>query len=150
MKQTETFITERHFILDKSAEVIRTKISGDVYQFRMWISKEKTYVRKSLKTRDLHIALELGKKEAYKTIGIIDAGRKVKDISISDLCNIFIKEKERDYNLGYITKERVKSIKSYLKHFISFLGKNTSLGSITNQSLYNYAEWRKKIGRAHV
>jgi len=142
-KQSHSFITERHFILDKEAEVIKTRLSGEVYQFRMWVSNEKTYVRKSLKTKDLHIALELGKKEAYKTIGIIQSGKRVKDITTSELCIKFIQDKEIDVSLGYITKSRLKSIRSYLKNFIMFIGKNTSVGSLSNQSCYNYAEWRK-------
>ena len=141
----ETFIVERHYIADKEAEIIRTKTSGSVYQFRMWVAKEKVYVRKSLRTKDLHIAIEKGKKEFYKTIGIIESGKTVKDISVGELVSKFLEDKEKDCSLGYITKKRVITLRSYLKNFIKFIGNNTSVGSINNQSCYDYAEWRKNL-----
>ena len=93
---SETFIVERHYIADKEAEVIRTRTSGKVYHFRMWVAKEKCYVRKSLRTKDLHIALELAKKEFYKTIGIIESGKTVKDITVGDLVKKFLEDKEKE------------------------------------------------------
>ena len=35
---------------------------GDYWQFRLWLEKEKKYVRKSLRTRKRTEAVELGKK----------------------------------------------------------------------------------------
>ena len=142
---SETFIVERHYIADKEAEVIRTRTSGKVYHFRMWVAKEKCYVRKSLRTKDLHIALELAKKEFYKTIGIIESGKTVKDITVGDLVKKFLEDKEKDCSLGYITKKRVITIRSYLKNFVNFIGNNTSVGSLNSQSCYDYAEWRKNL-----
>lgn len=143
-KTGQSFIVEKHLLLGGEAEVIRTATSGKIYQFRMWVSKEKTYVRKSLRTNDLHIALELAKKEFYHTIGIIESGKKVKDITVGELCKEFIEDKKVDVSMRYITKDRVSAISSYLKNFILFIGKNTSVGSLHTQSCYDYAEWRKK------
>ena len=143
-KTGQSFIVEKHLLLGGEAEVIRTATSGKIYQFRMWVSKEKTYVRKSLRTNDLHIALELAKKEFYHTIGIIESGKKVKDITVEELCKEFIEDKKVDVSMRYITKDRVSAISSYLKNFILFIGKNTSVGSLHTQSCYDYAEWRKK------
>jgi hypothetical protein len=53
-------VTEAHEILGGKAIILRTGTSGDVWQFRMWVSEEHKYVRKTLKTRDYIMTLLLG------------------------------------------------------------------------------------------
>lgn len=140
-----SFITERHKVLGlKEAEVLRTRASGDVYQFRMWVSKERKYVRQSLKTDDLQIALQLAKTKALKTIGVIESGKRVFGVNVEELIELFLGEKQKDVENRYITKGRWLIIRTYLKHFASFIGQTTSVGSLDNQSCYDYAEWRRK------
>ena len=38
---------------------------GDYWHFRLWLEKEKKYVRRSLKTRKRHIAVELAKETIW-------------------------------------------------------------------------------------
>jgi integrase len=139
-----SFITERHEILGGIAEVVRTKASGNIYQFRMWISSERKYYRSSLKTDDLHIALEKGQKKALSVLGIIESGKKVFGITVSELIESYLLEKKKDVDNEYITIGRLGAIKAYLNNFMSFIGKNTSTGSLNNQSCFDYAEWRKQ------
>lgn len=140
-----SFITERHKVLGlREAEVLRTRASGDVYQFRMWVSKERKYVRQSLKTDDLHIALQLAKTKALKTIGVIESGKRVFGVNVEELIDLFLAEKKKDVENKYITEGRWLIIRTYLKHFASFIGQNTSVSSLDNQSCYDYAEWRRK------
>ena len=49
-------------IYDGDIRIFRTTKSGDVYQLRMWISEEKKYIRKTLRTRDKQIAISLAQK----------------------------------------------------------------------------------------
>ena len=52
-----------HDILGGKSQIFKiTGASGDVYQFRQFISGEKQAYRKSLKTRDLATALERAEK----------------------------------------------------------------------------------------
>ena len=48
--------SQNHDIFGGKAQILRVPQSGDVWQFRMWISEEKKYLRKSLQTRDFEAA----------------------------------------------------------------------------------------------
>ena len=46
------FFTDNIPIMDGEAFIFKTPPSGDVWQFRTWIDKEKRQFRKSLRTKD--------------------------------------------------------------------------------------------------
>ena len=115
-----------------------------MYQLRMWIEKEQKYVRKSLKTKDLVIALQKAEKEVVETLGIISSGKKVISITVERLIELFLEQKKKDLAHNLITKSRLICIRSYLKHFAAFINKNRMVSSLDNQSCYNYADWRKQ------
>ena len=46
-----------HEILGGKAQIFRVAQSGDVWQFKMWITAEQKYLRKSLRTKDFDTAL---------------------------------------------------------------------------------------------
>jgi hypothetical protein len=69
-------ITEKHLVFDGAATVFRTKASGDVWQFRMWVREESAHYRKSLKTRDLTTALQRGRQLASQLLSDVHTGRK--------------------------------------------------------------------------
>ena len=50
-KASQSYLTDKHPIYGGQAEVVRTQQSGGYWHFRMWISDEQKYVRKTLKTR---------------------------------------------------------------------------------------------------
>ena len=54
MKQTYA----KHNIFDGDATIFKKKRSGDIWQFRIWLSKEKKYFVKSLKTNNYDVATE--------------------------------------------------------------------------------------------
>ena len=55
---TQSFLTDKHPIYGGKAEIVRTQQSGGYWHFRMWISEEGKYVRKTLKTKHLDTAVE--------------------------------------------------------------------------------------------
>ena len=55
---TQSFLTDKHSIYGGKAEIVRTQQSGGYWHFRMWISEESKYVRKTLKTKHLDTAVE--------------------------------------------------------------------------------------------
>ena len=56
-QKADTFLLKQHNIFDGKAEVVRTKTSGGIWHFRMWVTEEKKYVRKTLKTKNLDTAI---------------------------------------------------------------------------------------------
>jgi len=51
MKRTIKMIrTEIHPVLGGKCSVFRTTVSGDIWQFQMWLPKEKKWLRKSRRT----------------------------------------------------------------------------------------------------
>ena len=57
LQKAGTFLLKQHNIFDGKAEVVRTKTSGGIWHFRMWVTEEKKYVRKTLKTKNLDTAI---------------------------------------------------------------------------------------------
>ena len=46
------FTTDKVDVLGGVAQILRTAINGDVWQFRTWLPSERKYLRLSLKTKD--------------------------------------------------------------------------------------------------
>jgi hypothetical protein len=44
--------TDNHEILGGKCSIFRVAQSGDVWQFKMWVTEEQKYFRKSLRTKD--------------------------------------------------------------------------------------------------
>src|SRR6056300_852998 len=70
------FTKEAHEISDE-AFVVKTTHSGKYYHLRMWVSSEKKYFRKSLKTVFLETALARARIEVAKVITNVESGRRV-------------------------------------------------------------------------
>lgn len=134
------------------ATVRRTKQSGEVWQFRMWIPSEGRYVRESLKTRDLPTALERGKRR-WKTIsGELEIGKKIFGLTLNELVQSYLETRKADVDTGVIVFGRHVALRSQCKHFLAFKGEQTRLHELDRSSLYDYARWRrieaKKLGKA--
>ena len=82
------FTSEEHDILGGKAKMLRVRQSGDVWQFRMWITDEGKYIRRSLRTRDYHSAVERAEKIVFETLGDIKSGRKIFGITLGELARI--------------------------------------------------------------
>lgn len=48
---------EVHDILGGKSQIFRVPQSGDVWQFKMWVTEEQKYFRKSLRTKDFDTAV---------------------------------------------------------------------------------------------
>lgn len=141
------FTSEEHDILGGKAKMLRVRQSGDVWQFRMWITDEGKYIRRSLRTRDYHSAVERAEKIVFETLGDIKSGRKIFGITLGELVNAYVCYREIDVENGDITAGRLVTIKSQLKHFISFKSDDLKLAELERNSFYEYAAWRKKNNR---
>jgi hypothetical protein len=144
-KKKRAWATEEHDILDGKAVILKVKEqSGDVWQFRMWISAEGKYIRKSLKTRDFETAKQRAEEIVFQTMGDIASGKKLFGISLGELVEKYEDWRQEDVEVGNITEGRLVTIKSQLKHFIAYKGPSIKLSELERTSLYDYATWRKK------
>lgn len=143
-KNAGSFQHSSHEILGGKAKVFRVPNSGDVYQFQMWISEEKKYIRRTLKTRDLETAIKRAEEMYLQTYSDVQSGRKIFGITLQELCNAYLSYRDEDVALGNITKGRLGTISSQLKHFLSYKGHKTKVAELDRDSCYEYEVWRVK------
>jgi integrase len=137
------FIVEEHDVLGK-AKVLRTAQSGKIYQLRMWVPDEKKYVRETLKTRDLKTAMLRAEKRVFEIFSDIQTGRKIFGIRLSELVEKYQEWRQQDVDMGNITAGRLVTIKSQLKHLLTFKGSDTKVNELERLSCFEYANWRRK------
>ena len=142
-KSPSATIQQEHDIFDGAAKILRNKASGDVWQFRMWIAEEQKYVRKTLKTRDMQTALERGKTLYHETYSDVKTGKKIFGITLGELIDQYLEWRREDAKVGNITKERVVTLQSQLKHMVAYKNKSLKLAELDRMSMYDYANARK-------
>ena len=121
------FHTEEVDICDGEVKLIRTQTSNKIWQVRIWVRGEGKYFRKSLRTKDLEQAKEKAKSIYYKMMGQVEIGKKIFSISATELVDSYIKHQEQRVEGDFITKGRLTTIKTQMKHFIGFVGETTRI-----------------------
>ncbi len=143
LRQSKSF-KEQHPILDGDAIIYRTTQNGNVYQFRTWISAEKKYYRKSLKTRDLDTARERAKSLYYEIMHQVRSGKKIFGLTFGELVEEFLKYQDQRVQTGRITRGRYSTIKTQLtKHLLGFVGGNTKVSEIDLGKFYEFSQYRR-------
>lgn len=135
--------SQNHDIFGGKAQILRVPQSGDVWQFRMWIAEEKKYLRKSLQTRDFEAANERAEKLYLETMANVSAGKKIFGLSMKELTDLYIEWRSGDVGTR-ITEGRLITLKSQMKHILSYKGENLKVGELERNSFYEYEGWRKK------
>jgi integrase len=142
----KTRISAQHKVLDGLAEIYRTSVSGDVWQFRMYFQEEQRHFRKSLKTRDLESALERARRLGADLMGKHRQGIKIFGVSLQELVDEYIAYRQREVDLGImegITAGRLGTIKSQLRHLLDYKGAATKAAELERDSLFDWRMWRK-------
>jgi len=80
--KSDSFLNQVPILGDKGV-IYTTPQSGGNYYFRTWISEEKKYYRKSLRTADLDAAIKLGENEMLGILSKINTGHRVFGVSVS-------------------------------------------------------------------
>lgn len=146
------FHTERHDIFGGKAQIARTKQSGGYWHFRMWIRSEQKYVRKTLKTTHLDTAIQRAEDEYFRVRANLNSGRRIFSPTIQQAVDEYIKHRQDlDVQRGSITEGRLTTIKSQLKHFVSYSGivgreaqsAVTRLNDLESRSLQGYQQYRQ-------
>lgn len=143
-RTANTKIHSQHSVLDGTATIFRIPLSGDVWQFRMYLSDEKKHFRKSLRTRDLDSALSKARKLALELLGKQEAGKKIFGVSLEELVDEYLVFRQREVDAGIITAGRLTTIKSQLNHFLRLKGGTTKASELDDQSVFYWRLMRRE------
>jgi integrase len=128
---------------DGKIRIFRTTHSGDVYQMSMYIKDEKRYVRKSLKTRDKETAIKIAEDEFIYYRSKLQMGEKIFSLSAEELRNKYLKYIEQQVKENQISSGRQTNIKTYTKHYLDFVGKNSKIQNIDKKEFQKYRSFRQ-------
>lgn len=131
-------------ILDGLVRIYRTPRSGDVWQMRMYVQSEQKYVRKSLKTRDKRVALELAKDEGLIVLSKVRNGEKVFSITAGELQKLYLAHITEQVTGNQISEGRARNIKSFTNRYVEFLGNNETIQNIPERKFIEYRQFRQK------
>ena len=141
-----------HDVLGGIAHIYQVKQSGDVWQFRMWLSNERKHYRKSLRTKILSEALIKAEKLALELRVDIETGKQIFGITIEELFDLYIANREKDIGEGdgTITKGTWKTFPYKLKYGCEMLGWNTKVSFIKQGDLEDYRQRRTEQGHKSI
>ena len=136
-------------IMDGDAFVYTIPQSNGIWYFRMWVKEEGKQYRKSLATRDLDEALDLGRKLYADVVGKTASGRKFFGQGFKRTCQDWLEDQQVRVDTGLITEGRYKTIKTQVnRHIVPYVEKRHSkqakIGSLGWNSFYDYAQYRRK------
>jgi site-specific recombinase XerD len=120
---------------------------GRYWQFRMWIEKEKKYVRKSLRTKNKETAIEKGKENYLEIFGNVKAGKSYFSLTTKEGVALYIQHREKDLEVGIIVAGRLSTIKTHLEHWLKFIKKDTKLKELHRTDCENYFHERFKSNK---
>ena len=132
-----------HSVMDGTAQIFKVPQSGDVYQFRMYISTDKKHYRISLKTRDLESALSKARDKALELSAYVRNDIKIFGMTLDELISEYIDYRHNDVVNGDIVKERLSTIKSQLKNMANIKGGDIKLAELDRDCMFDYAQERK-------
>ena len=133
--------------------IYRGSRSGKNWQFRMWITDDRRYFRKALKTKDKDVAIERANELYLATHTKIRTGYKIFDTTLKELAEEYLKEQKSRIRIGAvgkgdigITDGRYVTIRTQVeRHLCGFLGEDTKLSTIRIDTFkHKYTQYRKK------
>lgn len=110
---------------------------GDVWHFRMWLTREQKYVRKSLQTQNADVATDKAKKLYLSLFADQEAGKTYYSLTVEQGIERYLKNREADVAAGLIVKGRLVTIRAHLQHWQSYIGKATKLRDLTRVRTHN-------------
>ena len=134
--------THQHSICDGEVTLFRDAPSGDVFQFQMWISKEKKYIRKSTRKRDLQDAKEVARKYWKETIAKIELEQPIFALTARELVERFLESAKQDIGITR-TQGRWETIRSQLSHYLDFVTPHIKITDIDRNIWDGYYRFRR-------
>jgi len=133
--------TERIDIYGGKATIKQNKFG--VWQFRMWVSNEKRYYEKSLRTKRRAEAIDKAEEMYFDLQNELKDGRKLFSVSIADAVAIYLEHRKIDVRTKEIVEGRWVTIRAHLKHFIEYVGENEKAANLGINTLVKF-EWKGK------
>ena len=133
----------------------------EIWQFRCWVSSEKQYVRKSLRTRDRHQAVSLAEDLYIDVARRLRSSEKIFGKPIDEAILPFLGHKRSQIGVGddyTIVVGRYKTIETHLRHFVRYIGKKIKITDLDSNFLnkhlvdgeeINYVVFRKNQGASN-
>ena len=90
---------------------------GGYWHFRMWLTGEGKYARKSLRTRSQTTAIEKGKDFYLELYSNQKAGKKYFSLTAKEGVARYVANRDKDVEAGLIVKGRLGAIKTHLAHW---------------------------------
>ncbi len=100
---------------------------GDYWQLHMWLEREGKYARKSLRTRSQSTAVERAKRLYMEISAHQLSGKTYFSLTVKQGIAQYLAAREQDVELGLITRDRYITLRSQLKHWQEFIGRETRL-----------------------
>lgn len=116
---------------------------GDVWHFRMWLTKERKYARQSLRTQNRAIAMEKGKDIYLEILANSRAGKNYFSLTTKQGVEKYLQNKEKEIGTN-IKKGRYGTIKTHLEHWLNFIDKDKRLKDLHRMDCENYYLARNK------
>lgn len=117
---------------------------GDIWQFRMWLEKERKYARSSLRTSNQSTAIDKAKQQYHELKAQELAGKTYFSKTVKQGVELYLAKRQRDVEAEDIGKGRLGTIKTHLEHFMDFIGRDTKLKDLHRMDCENYLLGRKK------
>ena len=115
------------------------------WQFRMWLERESKYVRKSLRTRSENTAIERAKQMYFEIFANQQQGETYFSLTVKEGVQQYLESRSSNVELGLIVRDRYVIIRSQLRHWLEFIGKDTKLKGLDSTDCENYFQYRNGI-----
>jgi len=135
---TGSFQHSNHQILGGKAKIFRVPKSGDIYQFQLWIEAEKKYLRKTLKTKDLETAILRAETIYLEINSDIRVGKQIFGMTLQQVVDKYLTYRQEDVLMDNISRRRPIVMRSQVRHFLDFVGKDTKINSLDRNSCHEY------------
>ena len=111
----------------------------------MWLEHEGKYARKSLRTRSQSTAVERAK-QLYMEISAAQlSGKTYFSLTVKQGVAQYLTARATDVELVLITRDRYITLRSQLRHWLEFIGKDTKLKGLDSTDCENYFQYRNGI-----
>ena len=143
-KNGNRFYLNVESVMSGRGEIFQTPRSK-IWQFRSWVTDERKYYGKTLKTTDKSIALQLAEEEVLQLNSSQQLGHSVFGITIRQLCNDWLNEQEDRMKWELIKPSRYASLRQRLgNHIYPYLSEQgEKVNHLTRQSMMSYPSWRR-------
>nr|MBA3756790.1 site-specific integrase [Nitrosomonas sp.] len=140
-KHPNRFKREAFDIYDGEVKIYRT--TSKTWQFQMWISEEKRYVRKTLDTENREDAIVNAKKKYIYYQAKIQNNEKIFSITAHELRVSFLVYIQNQVENKQLSIGRAANIKTSTNHYLDFVGKNSNVQNIDPKKFREYLAFRR-------